>query len=106
MEKTTTDHAEIREWVEAIGGKPQIIESPEAGAEKDGLRISFPGDKRDTFFGTSKVARDANWDEFFKLFDDQELALVYLPTPNPNNLVDSYRFAPRHDDTPSSEQIM
>jgi hypothetical protein len=97
MEQTTTDHDEIRDWVEHLNGKPQLIESPEAGAEKSGLRISFPGDKRDTFFGTSKIARDANWGEFFAIFEDQELAFVYETNPNPNNLADSYRFAPRDD---------
>jgi hypothetical protein len=95
MEKTTDDHQEIISWAESLGGKPQLIESPEAGAEKPGLRISFPGDKRDIFFGESKIARDTSWPRFFKVFDQQDLTLVYTPTPNPNNLADAYKFAPR-----------
>jgi hypothetical protein len=95
MEKTTTDHDEIKQWAQRFEGKPQVIESPEAGAEKPALRISFPGEKGEISFGHARSIRDSNWTEFFRIFEDLELAIVYLPEPNPNNLADSYKFVSR-----------
>ena len=43
MEKTTTDHEEIKKWVEKYQGKPEVIDHPTAHGDTVGLRINFPG---------------------------------------------------------------
>jgi hypothetical protein len=68
--KTTTDHEEIRRWVEERGGKPAIVRGTENG---DGgvLRIDFPGGA-----GTESLEH-VSWDEWFRIFDENELAFLY-----------------------------
>ncbi len=71
--KTTTDHDEIRKWVEARGGKPATVKSTHGKHEAGILRIEFPG---------APNAHDENlepidWDEFFAKFDEAELAFLH-----------------------------
>lgn len=71
MSQTTTDHAKIKSWVEERGGVPATVEST-AGRDAAGLlRIDFPDTSRDDELST--VA----WDEFFKTFDENDLAFLY-----------------------------
>ena len=64
--KQTTDHEEIRRWVEARDGKPACVEGT-----KDLLRIDFPrGDSDDKLSPLS-------WDDFFEAFDKNKLAFLY-----------------------------
>ncbi len=68
--KVTTDHDEIRKWAEARGGSPAAVRSTYSQEDPGIIRIEFPN------------ARDENlveisWDEFFKKFDEANLALVY-----------------------------
>lgn len=69
---TTTDHDEIRSWVEKRGGKPVSVEGTGRGKQDVGiLRIDFPG-------GASDPPLDQiSWDNFFEKFDEAELAMVY-----------------------------
>jgi hypothetical protein len=67
---TTTDHGEIRRWVEEHGGKPALVRGTEAG---DGgvLRIDFPG-------GAGEESLEhVSWDEWFRIFDERGLAFLY-----------------------------
>lgn len=70
---TTTNHDEIREWVEQRGGHPAIVEDT-ASNKRPGamIRIDFddPGGENDP--GLKRVG----WDEFFKIFDDNDLAFL------------------------------
>jgi hypothetical protein len=68
----TTDHDEIRHWVEARRGKPATIAGTERGGEEAGLlRIDFPG-------GSSNPPLEpVSWDEFFQKFDEENLAFLY-----------------------------
>ncbi len=70
---TTTDHAEIRDWVEQHGGVPAAVRG--TGGDNAGvLSIDF-----------SRVARAAradglehiDWDEWFDKFDEADLAMLY-----------------------------
>jgi hypothetical protein len=64
--ETTTDHDQIRRWVEARGGHPARVK----GQGKGGiLRIDF-GEPEDTL-------EPISWDEFFKIFDENHLAFLY-----------------------------
>jgi hypothetical protein len=68
--RTTTDHDEIRRWVEEHGGTPAIVRGTEEG---DGgvLRIDFPGGSG------GESLEHVSWDEWFRIFDERGLALLY-----------------------------
>lgn len=63
----TTDHDLVREWVEDRGGRPALALTPDG--MDTALRIDF-GDAGDEL-------EEVTWNEFFKLFEDNELALAY-----------------------------
>ena len=63
--KVTTDHEEIREWVEERGGHPAQVKGTEL------LRIDYPG-----FSGEQRL-EEISWDEFFKAFEEKNLAFLY-----------------------------
>ena len=69
--KTTTDHASIRKWAEARDGKPSVVESTANSGKGGGLlRINFPSYAEDNL-------KDISWEEFFKIFDDNDLQFLY-----------------------------
>ena len=69
---TTTDHDEIRRWVEARGGQPATIAGTERGGEEAGLlRIDFPTG------ASNPPLQPVSWDDFFQKFDDENLAFLY-----------------------------
>jgi hypothetical protein len=68
--ETTTDHDVIRHWIEERGGKPAFVAATEDNGRSGGLlRVDFqnPDGKFD----------DIEWDEFFKVFDDNKLAFLH-----------------------------
>ncbi|MFP4094903.1 MAG: hypothetical protein ACLFUB_10480 [Cyclobacteriaceae bacterium] len=70
--KQTTDHKEIKQWTESRDGVPTVIEGTENKGSGEGLlRIHFPKASSDDNF------KEISWDEFFKEFDDKDLAFVY-----------------------------
>jgi hypothetical protein len=70
--KRTTDHDEIRMWVESRGGKPTSVAGTEKKGEDAGLlRIDFP-----TGAGNPPLEPIA-WDDFFEKFDREKLAFIY-----------------------------
>lgn len=64
--KTTTKHEDIRKWAEARDGHPAIVDT---GGEGGILRIDF-GDREETL-------EPIEWDEFFRIFDENKLAFLY-----------------------------
>jgi hypothetical protein len=70
--KQTTDHEEIRRWVEEQGGRPAIVRGTERGGDGDGvLRIDFPG-------GAGEESLEhISWDDWFQKFDENNLAFLY-----------------------------
>jgi hypothetical protein len=67
--QVTTNHDEIRKWVEKRGGHPATVKGTEAGDEAGILRIDFdPKDEKLDWI---------SWDDFFKKFDEAELAFLY-----------------------------
>ena len=69
--KTTTNHDEIRKWAEARGGKPATVKRTESNGEAGVLRIDFPG------YSGSDSLEAISWEEFFKKFDEKQLAFLY-----------------------------
>lgn len=67
--KTTTDHNEIRKWVEARGGRPTVVKGTEGRDGEGLLRIDFaePDDK----------LQPIEWEEFFRTFEDRKLAFLH-----------------------------
>lgn len=63
---TTTDHDTIRRWAEARDGNPALVR----GTGEDGvLRIDF--NERE------ERLDPINWDEFFRVFEQNNLAFLY-----------------------------
>jgi len=68
----TTDHDEIRQWAEGRGAHPACVKGTGRRSQDIGMvRLDFPG-----FSGEQSLQR-ITWDEFFKAFDKNGLALVY-----------------------------
>jgi len=81
--KKSTDHKEIQQWAEQHGGVPAIIKGTENDGEGEGvLRIHFPEKSKD-----NDNFEEISWDEFFKEFDKNKLALLHQPDSAFNKLV-------------------
>lgn len=93
--KTTTSHTVIRAWTEGHGGKPALIVDSNKLDTATGLRLDFPGKSDEALLSAAHHNQDVSWDEFFKVFEDQQLAFSYLPDPTGTDLVDAYMFLKR-----------
>jgi hypothetical protein len=74
--KTTTDHEQIRKWVEKRGGHPAVVSATEKNGRGGGLlRIDYdePGGNDD-----DRLHR-ITWNEFFEIFDKNGIAFLYDP---------------------------
>jgi hypothetical protein len=69
--RTTTDHDEIRQWVEEHDGSPAVVRGTERKNSRGVLRFDFPGGA-----GEDQLEH-LSWDEWFGAFDSNELALLY-----------------------------
>lgn len=69
--KVTTNHDEIRQWVEERGGHPARVKGTERGESAGLLRIDYPG-----FSGEGRL-EEISWDEFFETFEENNLAFLY-----------------------------
>ena len=68
---STTNHDEIKSWVEKRGGTPSTVKGTEG---KDGaglLRIDFPG------YSGKDTLEPISWEEFFAKFDESDLQFLY-----------------------------
>ncbi|WP_265516306.1 hypothetical protein [Nitratireductor luteus] len=78
--KTLTDHDDIRNWAAARAGKPALSDpAPGMTGEEPVLRITFGQHAYlDTDEGADQIGglQLIEWDEWFRLFDERELALV------------------------------
>jgi hypothetical protein len=73
--RITTDHGEIRKWIEHRGGRPARVRG---NLDEDAvglLRIDLPGT------GHREHLEPITWDEFFRKFEDRDLALLYRQEP-------------------------
>ena len=71
--KITTDHQEIRRWVEERGGHPAKVKGTGRAAESGGglLRIDYPG------FSGEGTLEEITWEQFFDQFEKTGLAFLY-----------------------------
>lgn len=98
---TMTDHDAIRDWAAARAGSPAIVDvSPEAGTQPM-LRLVFgqqayqEGRDVDRPIGDGGVEM-VEWDEWFRLFDENDLALV-VASDAPGVRESSYEMIRRAD---------
>jgi hypothetical protein len=75
MAEVTTDHETIRNWAESKGGKPAAVERTHQGGDVGIIRIMFPKAPQSKHDALTEIS----WDEFFKEFDERQLALLYEP---------------------------
>jgi hypothetical protein len=69
--KTTTDHEEIKRWVDERDGKPATVKATHRKDDPGILRIDFPG-------GAGEESLDPlSWEEWFDKFDESDLAFLY-----------------------------
>ena len=73
MAKTTTNHDEIRRWVEEQGGAPAHVSDTGSPGDPGILRIDFqdPGGDDDDRL------EEISWEDWFRAFDENELAFLY-----------------------------
>lgn len=96
-----TDHEEIRAWAAARSGFPAIVDvSPQAGTQPM-LRIVF-GQRAYQDFDRPERPVNAGgfelveWDEWFKVFDENRLAIEVGPEI-PGQLDSTHEFVGRDD---------
>lgn len=67
----TTDHEQIRQWVEARRGQPACVRGTGGRGDTGMLRIDMPG-----YTGRDKL-QPIPWDEWFDKFEEKNLAFLY-----------------------------
>jgi len=71
---TTTNHDEIREWVEARDGRPVRVRGTGSDSDPGILRIDFPGGAGE------EQLEPISWTEWFEKFDANNPAFLYQET--------------------------
>ena len=69
--KVTTNHDEIRKWVEERGGQPARVRGTGDDEGPGVLRIDYPG------FSGEDTLEPIAWEEFLEAFEDNNLAFLY-----------------------------
>jgi hypothetical protein len=86
---TTTDHNQIRKWVEERGGKPACVKGTGSKDDPGLLRIDFPG-------GAGEDRLEAiEWDEFFEKFDENKLAFLHQDETSSGDTSRFFKFVRR-----------
>jgi hypothetical protein len=68
----TTDHDRIRKWAEERGAMPASVKGT-GGNDIGVLRLMFPGYAA----GKTRSLQEISWDEFFRKFEENNLAFIY-----------------------------
>ena len=67
----TSDHDEIRAWVDKRGGTPATVKGTENDKNAGLLRIDFPG------YSGKDSLEAISWEDFFQKFDESNLEFLY-----------------------------
>jgi hypothetical protein len=86
-EKTTTDHKEIRHWIEERGGVPTAVEGTGKGRKPGVLRVDF--DPKDS------ELKEVSWDDFFRKFEKEKLAFLYQDKTKDGSVSRFHKFVQR-----------
>lgn len=92
--ETTTDHDTIRKWIEERKGAPSVVRATEGDSKDEGhvdgiLRVDFrdPDDALD----------DIDWDDFFRVFDENKLAFLHQDKTADGHVSRFNKFVARED---------
>jgi hypothetical protein len=85
---TTTDHDTIRLWAEKRGGHPATVKATGKGGSPGVLRLDFEPEMEE---GLEEIS----WDEFFKKFDREKLALLYQDKTDDGKISRFHKFVDR-----------
>lgn len=77
--KTTTDHEQIKQWVEERGGHPARIKGTAEKGSSGVILIDYPG------YSGTETLETISWQEFFQGFEDNKLAFLYQDEPRAGN---------------------
>jgi bifunctional DNA primase/polymerase-like protein len=69
--KITTDHEQIKRWVEERGGHPARVKGTAVEGSSGVLVIDYPG------YSGTQTLETLTWDEFFQGFEENNLAFLY-----------------------------
>lgn len=68
--KTTTDHQEIKSWIEKRKGHPAAVRATHSKDDAGILRVDFEP-------GAEEGLEEISWEEFFDKFEKENLAFLY-----------------------------
>src|SRR5437016_8193103 len=69
--KITTNHEEIRRWVEERGGRPARVKGTNEEGGSGVLRIDYPG------YSGEETLETIGWEDFFRGFEENKLEFLY-----------------------------
>ncbi len=97
--KITTNHKEIKKWVEKHGGRPAVFDDPTTNNDMVSIRVDFPGKRDEVFMHSNVVSEVVPWDYFFELFDKYKLAFIYQKRHDETekDLTLAYKFVKREN---------
>ncbi|HYZ34610.1 MAG TPA: hypothetical protein VE684_20290 [Crenalkalicoccus sp.] len=87
--RTTTNHDEIRRWIEERGGRPAKVKGTEDDTGEGILRVDFnePDEKLEPI----------SWEEFFRTFEDRKLAFLHQDRTADGKVSRFFKFVRRED---------
>ena len=94
--QTTTDHQEIRHWIEARGGHPAAVQAT--------MREGDPGILRVDFDPPDDSLRQIAWDDFFATFEERGLAFLYQDTVENGKPSRFFKFVNRHGEEQDADE--
>ncbi|MGB3183012.1 MAG: hypothetical protein WBB45_16590 [Cyclobacteriaceae bacterium] len=77
--KKTTSHDEIKKWAKEHDASPVKVKSTGGSSGEGLIRLALEGHSK----GDDDL-EEMTWDEFFKIFDDNNLAMLYDKESNNN----------------------
>src|SRR5829696_1584106 len=85
--ETTTNHKVIKEWAEEREGRPATVRATEEDGHAGILRIDFePAEDQ---------LEEIQWDEFFRKFDESDLAFLHQDRTKDGKLSRFHKFVRR-----------
>ena len=94
----TTDHKFIQRWVEERGGSPACVRGTGGKNDVGMIRIDFPG-----FSGADSLEK-ISWDEWFKQFDENNLAFLYREMRHKDGDLDRFNKLVRRDSSQEDDE--
>lgn len=96
----TTDHFIIQDWAEYRYGHPARMKNLESDFYHGGLVLHFEDDEPEI------DVEDISWEEFFHIFDDNNMVFMFSRNKPSGNLSYFYRLVPANDIARITEAIL